>query len=67
MFYLASWGLSAEYLYNIPVERFYMYCHMYIEHKKNEQEHYKKNRSRNPASRRTTDKKPVGMTNPRPN
>ena len=44
-----------------------MYCHMYIEHKKNEQEHYKKNRSRNPASRRTTDKKPVGMTNPRPN
>jgi hypothetical protein len=38
---------------------------MYIEHKKNEQEQYKK--TRNPASRRTTDKKPVGMTNPRPN
>lgn len=41
-----------------------MYCQMYIDHKKAEREQYKKTKS--PASRRT-DKKPVGMTNPRAN
>ena len=40
-----------------------MYCQLYVEHKKAEQDKY---RSRSPTSRRT-DKKPVGMTNPRAN
>jgi hypothetical protein len=45
--------------------RFYQYCELYIEHKQQEQRAAE--RSRRPASRRTEDKKPVGMTNPKPN